>query len=64
MKYLVEHHKPKSGAIIKYKVVEAESFADAMRVIEEWDMERKSGDTIFIYSQDGRMESVYVEDDK
>ena len=57
----MEHHKSKSGATIIYKITEAESFDDATRVIEEWDMKRREGDTILVYAQDGAINTINVE---
>ena len=63
MKYLVQHYKPKSDAVIQYKITEAESFDEASKVIDGWIMERKEGDTIFIYGADGSVNTISVEDE-
>ena len=43
-----------------YDWSEADSFDDALGIIEEWGMEREDGDVIWVRSEDGRVKEYYV----
>ena len=61
MKYRVEHYRAKWRECEDYIDVDADSFDDATRVIEEWGMEREDGDVIWVYSDDGGVKEFYVD---